>query len=42
MVTACVLDNTGPGAVVVKFGMMSAKVASGIATDRKARAPGRL
>ena len=42
MVIACGVDRIGPGATTVKFGRMSAKTASGITTERNARAPGRL
>ena len=42
MVMACGVDSVGPGVTTVKFGKTSAKIASGITTDGKARAPGRL
>ncbi len=42
MVSDCGIDRTGPDAITVKFGRISAKTASGITTERNARAPGRL
>ena len=42
MLMACGVDRTGPAATAVKFGRISANTASGMTTDRNARAPGKL